>query len=648
MSYLSPPLAPKNGHTLQVLAVCRVSSPGENKQDIRSLDDQEALLKKFLDDNTDLPCEFTVIAGSGSGENLERKEYLQLLDEIDSERYDLVVTEDLSRIARRVQAHLVCEQCIDCSTRLIAINDRVDTAVKGWEDASMMSTLHHSRSNRDTSDRIKRAHRNRFQSGGCVNQVRFGYIKPPGAKSDVDVIKDPDAEPYWIEWFQRLDEEEATYAEIADWLNNEGVPPGPNRRKEKWDGRMVATDTHNPWLKGVRERNRRCSKKNYASGKYVTEEAPPEMLLTREVPHLAYFEAAYYDRVVAAADERNACYRRSDDNGEATTKRGSKKRTRYPGQCVYCGVCGNKYVFGGHGQTDHLMCEGARSYECWNGVSVDGPLATEKLTAAVLAEIERLDDFDETFLRLVADECRKANLANDQQLGQIEKDLRRIDRELENVVSFIRSGSNSPTLAGDLKRLEDEKNSLLRTKDGLNSQRRVQPELPSADELKQLARKLASEMAADSYEFADKLRRLTPRIIVSPYRLCDGGAIVLRAKFRLQVGNLVADKQTRSLLNGQLERLLEVDLFDPPQREKYREEVVARRAAGETEQQIADSLGITTTAVQRAAALQREMDRLRISDPYVPIRGPSDGLGRLKRHLHPRYKFFPKPDAGVV
>ena len=65
-----------------------------------------------------------------------------------------------------------------------------------------------------------------------------------------------------------------------------------------------------------------------------------------------------------------------------------KKRTRFPGQIIECGICGRGYVFGGHGQTDHLMCNGAREYKCWNGITVDGPLAAEKICSAVIAEIE--------------------------------------------------------------------------------------------------------------------------------------------------------------------------------------------------------------------------------------------------------------------
>jgi len=51
---------------------------------------------------------------------------------IRSRKYDLVLTEDLGRIVRRVQAHLVCELCEAFQTRLISMmTDQVDTGQPG-------------------------------------------------------------------------------------------------------------------------------------------------------------------------------------------------------------------------------------------------------------------------------------------------------------------------------------------------------------------------------------------------------------------------------------------------------------------------------------------------------------------------------------
>ncbi|MEX0701797.1 MAG: recombinase family protein, partial [Planctomycetales bacterium] len=280
----------------------------------------------------------------------------------------------------------------------------------------------------------------------------FGIIKPLGAKNDAEWRKDPDAEPIYAEWFARLDREES-YADIADWLNSEGVPTGLYSRMQQWDGRMVARVTHNPILKGYRYRNKRTTRRNI-KGKYVPVKADPSELRLRPVPHLAFFDSDYYDRVVAKADERNAKYRRGK-NGQDARRNVPKKRTRFPGQTVYCGVCGRLFVFGGHGHKDHLMCTGAREHRCWNGATIDGPFAAEKIATAVLAELEKLPEFDEAFVAAVNEEALRLDADRTERLAVLDRDAARLEREVENLVAFVRHGDSSERIRAELGRLEE-------------------------------------------------------------------------------------------------------------------------------------------------------------------------------------------------
>ncbi len=155
-------------------------------------------------------------------------------------------------------------------------------------------------------------------------------------------------------------------------------------------------------------------------------------------------------------DDRNKKYRRKGKTVKILEKTFLKKRTRFPGQMVECGICGRKYVFGGHGQKDHLMCDGARDHSCWNGVTVDGPLATEKILSAVLAEIEQLPDFDQKFLEKVHEESRRLDQDLINKQSQLERDIHRQEQEIENLLSYLRSGNTSERVSQDLKRLESE------------------------------------------------------------------------------------------------------------------------------------------------------------------------------------------------
>ena len=220
---LEPPLIARRGRTLNVLGICRIST---EHQDKRSLGDQEALLRRFVQEHYDKPVHWTVIASLGSGEYLDRKELTQAEELIESRTIDLVIAEDLARLCRRIKAYDICEVAQDCGTRLIAINDHVDTAREDWHLSALFSAFRHESYTRDTGKRIRRTLRNRFVQGGVVQSVIYGYVKLSGAKTDADLRKDEAAGPIYDAWFRML-EEGASYSEVADWLNAQGIRPGP-------------------------------------------------------------------------------------------------------------------------------------------------------------------------------------------------------------------------------------------------------------------------------------------------------------------------------------------------------------------------------------------------------------------------------------
>jgi hypothetical protein len=168
-------------------------------------------------------------------------------------------------------------------------------------------------------------------------------------------------------------------------------------------------------------------------------------------------------------------------------------------------------------------------------------------------------------------------------------------------------------------------------------------ELPSMKVIRRLAREEVTALALESPEFGRLMRQWIARIEVVPFRLIDGGHIVPRARFKLNLASLVADAGQSACLADALSRELVVDLFDPPQRVAFREQVMALRAEDKTERKIAAQLGITIAAVQRAAALDRLMKKQGLSDPYIPLHEPPEDQSRLCRHLHPRYCFEPLP-----
>jgi site-specific DNA recombinase len=636
---LDPPLTPRRGGRLRVLAICRIST---EHQDLRSLGDQEALVRRYVADHYDGPIDVQVIASRGSGEYLDRLELAEAETRVERREFDLVLAEDLARVCRRNYAVTFCEICEDCDTRLIAINDHVDTDRDEWRMNAMFTAFKHEAANKDTANRIRRTLRNRFVEGGIVQTTIYGYIKPSGTKSDADLCKDPAAEPVYDELFRRL-EDGATFAEVADWLNARGIPPGPYCRSPRWDVAMVSRVVRNPILKGVRVRNKKIARRVNKTGRRRSVDAPPEERLERICPHLTFIEPQRYDRVLALLTCRNAKFKRGKD-GDDPRRGVPKKRTRWPGQHLFCGICGRLYRYGGHGQVDHLMCAGAYEYTCWNGISADGPRAARKLSEAVLDAIDTLPDSDTAFQAMVTAEVERLRGAQCGRLTELDRGLENINRQLANVRAALREAGPSKVLIDDLRQLEAEREQVRGERAELERIPRQVIAVPPPGELKRLARDAFARLADDAPEFGRLMKQLISRIVVVPHRLCDGGQPVLRARFTLDLVALVPEARGLSGLTGVLRRDLVVDLFDPPQRAAYRERVLALKAEGLTEREIATRLGITQPAVQNAMALSRDMDRLGLADPYVPLTQPPDDGGKLCRHRHPRYHFQPLTD----
>jgi DNA invertase Pin-like site-specific DNA recombinase len=158
-SVMDPPVQPRNGDTLKVLGVCRSIT---DHRDVRALADQEALIRRHLAARYDGPIEYLIIRSRACGGMVDREEIREIERLIQTRTIDVVIVEDLSRIARRMYAAVVCELCMDHATRLIAINDHLDTAEKDWRMRVGSSLSRHEIPNCDHPRRIERTLDERF------------------------------------------------------------------------------------------------------------------------------------------------------------------------------------------------------------------------------------------------------------------------------------------------------------------------------------------------------------------------------------------------------------------------------------------------------------------------------------------------------
>jgi DNA invertase Pin-like site-specific DNA recombinase len=625
---------PKNGRVFKVIGVCRIST---EHQDTRSLDDQKALYKSHLDRMLQGKYEYEIefLASQGSGENLERKDYLQLCEMVGAGKHDVVIAEDLGRICRRLQAHLLCEEAEDTATRVIAINDAVDTAVEGWQPGAIFASFRHDMYNRDTSKRIRRSLQNRFMQGGVFQFTIFGYIKPHPGATDAEVTKDPAAEPVYEKWFSLL-EQGASFQEVADWLNDEKVPLGKYCRSTRWSGTMVGRITRNPILKGIRRRNQRVTIRENRSGRHKTIPAPDAEKLYREVPHLAFIDKERFDRLNRKLHLENAMFKSS----KRTNRTGlSKKDTRWPGQHLRCGICGRLYVFGGHGMKERMMCHGVRNRLCWNSMSVSGDEVALAVAEFVRKQIENLPDFDETWNAEYRAELEVQTVARCQDLKKLETELTNAQRRLQNLIDTAAQVGSSDALVEQIRFTQGNVGEIRDKISLLREAQILTPDLPTAEQIRLVGKEVFAELALDHPEFRRLMKKLVDCFYVLPYRLIGGGMVQPKVRFQVSLLHLLSDHQQLGLDQLVVDGL--VDLTRSPQRVAMREQAVSLRQQGLKHSEIGVQLGITKTAVGYALKLHRLMEAQGITDPWQPVYRADEVKDYFPSIRHPRFKFTP-------
>ena len=158
---------------------------------------------------------------------------------------------------------------MDAQTRVIAINDHLDTDKEGWRLSAWFAVMRHEQYNADTSARIRRTQLNQFNQGRQLPCAIYGYIKPKEARHESEMTKDPAAEPIYELIFSML-ENGHSFADVADKLNELKVPLGSICKRSRWDSTMVGRIVRNPILKGQRDHNRRVTYRVHSSGTLET------------------------------------------------------------------------------------------------------------------------------------------------------------------------------------------------------------------------------------------------------------------------------------------------------------------------------------------------------------------------------------------
>lgn len=480
------------------------------------------------------------------------------------------------------------------------------------------------------------------RNGGARAGVMYGYDEPEGGETYFDVQKDPDPETEKnIKDGRDLLEATLNYSAVAQMFNARNVPGGPSRRKEKWDGASIKRLYHNPILKGTPSRGSRKTEKRHHSGRRVS--APnPDGPTFIDCPHLKYFEPEEIDPLLARLKEQNARYSRGREGRTDPRKRVSRKQTKFPGQQGTCYYCGSHYVWGGNGLTLNLMCARSRESKCWNSISFNGPLFVERILAAILDRLDCLQDFDVQFRDMVT-QAQRANSV-DADLAKLRREEESLQREHSNLLDAIAKYGADDRFDERVADVRRRQTILQGTRHRLEQAAHrplTLPESPQALRLK--IERAFSELATTSMEFHLLMQQMVPEFHVYNVRLCNGGPLLPRIQARLDLSEIAPDARLVEGLQQMLTSTVTVDVFKFPQHVEIREDAVRLIAEGHKQReacQLIDQKPKQPT-LQKALALQKTMDELGLTSPYVFQKEPPENYKKLRRHKTEHFRFEP-------
>ena len=176
---------------------CRLSQDDGLVGDSSSIQTQKMMLEKYANDNGIIIVDYYIDDGY-SGTNFDRPDFQRMLNDIEDEKVNMVITKDLSRLGRDYirTGYYIDFYFKDKDVRYIAVNDNVDTLYDNNDIAPFKNILNDMYA-KDTSRKVKTAVRQRLLKGMFIaSHPPYGYKRNPYNKNHliideevVDVVR---------------------------------------------------------------------------------------------------------------------------------------------------------------------------------------------------------------------------------------------------------------------------------------------------------------------------------------------------------------------------------------------------------------------------------------------------------------------------
>ena len=394
-----------------------------------------------------------------SGSNKFRPGYMELLEDIRSNKFDLVIAEALDRLSRDQEDIAALYKALSfAGIRLITLAEgeinELHVGLKGTMNALFL---------KDLAAKTHRGLWGRVQQGRSAGGKAYGYemvreVDQFGERvRGVRTIKDDEA-CIVRHIFERFAAGVSPTA-IARQLNTDGIP-GPNGRP--WQDTTIRGHAgrktgilRNELYIGRTIWNRQKFLKDPKTGKRVARPNPESEWVVEETPELRIVDDALWQRV---SDRLN-------DIGNSPTAQALKssrfwehRRAKHllTGLAV-CGACGHKLTPVGK---DYLRCTSAHRHDgCTSAKSIKrGTL--EALVIEALQHQLMQPAFVEEFIAAFNEETSQHASHGAIERKETQRRLAEVKKQLEGLITAIAEGLRSDTLQERLNALEIERKEL--------------------------------------------------------------------------------------------------------------------------------------------------------------------------------------------
>ena len=650
MMRLRQPIEMAFGRPTKVLIQARYST---EEQRPTSTEDQIANCRRFLADNLPRDVELDRLAievirePEVSGELLSRPGINQIWSGIESKRWDLIVSEESSRLYRHMTfAHQLFNMAVDAGIRILCPTDYIDTTDEDWPERLSASQSQHSRANYYNRSRIKRAQQGLWERGAALGALKVGYRRRPSkpatasAPAEGPYFDDVDEETAAVvrEIFARVAGGEPLWA-VADWLTSIKFSKGSHGQKPEWYGRNVIELIRRLDYRGEQTFRKKISKQQLTTGRSKLVRNSPEAVLTRQAPHLRIVSDHVWYEANAAIDRRRS--RLAVPSGADHPLTGKPRDSRGLLATIFvCGICGGPMHGEGRNEGGY-RCARAKNYECWNRTTCLRDQVHDAVITAVVQTVMSLADCREKLVaRVLEMHASGGDLAATQRALQSEES--KLSGSIANLCLAIEKGGDGmDSLVERLVTRERDLKVVRSRLAELSSRTQDRKPPPTADDILRHLESLQAGLVAGDRRAAVILRQLLAGPIRAiPHQQFGSNKVVLRAEFNLVLAQSLPAVVAESIAGDADTTLSEpllvrqqilVDLFTPTALPRHAAEAYELAKASVSRVKIGEALGFSKRQAQFCIRLGEKMATAGVTDPFIRLTERPEKVARWSR-----------------